>query len=62
MQAGSLLLSRNAQNGLLTGTTLGSVTTTQAYNTFGELTNFNAAYAGKFPGLRAERRCFHSTK
>ena len=38
-QAGSLTLSRNAQNGLLTGTTLGSVSDTQSYNGFGEVTD-----------------------
>lgn len=45
-QAGSLTLSRNAQNGLLTGSTLGNVTDSLSYNTFGEPTNYQAAYSG----------------
>ncbi|MFZ5503509.1 MAG: RHS repeat-associated core domain-containing protein [Pseudomonadota bacterium] len=40
--AGVLALTRHAQNGLLTGTTLGSVTTTHSYNAFGELATFTA--------------------
>jgi RHS repeat-associated protein len=44
--AGAITLSRNAANGLLTGTTLGSVTTGQSYNAFGELASYSAAYAG----------------
>ena len=39
-QAGSLTLTRNAQNGLLTGTTLGSVTDSCSYNGFGEPTGY----------------------
>ncbi len=42
-QAGSLTLNRSAQNGLITGTTLGSTTTSQSYNTFGELSQFTAS-------------------
>ncbi|MFZ5723956.1 MAG: RHS repeat-associated core domain-containing protein [Pseudomonadota bacterium] len=42
--AGSLTLGRHSQNGLLTGTTLGSATTTHTYNTFGELATFSAKY------------------
>lgn len=38
--AGSLTLSRNAQNGLLTGTVLGSTVTTQTYNSFGEVEEY----------------------
>lgn len=45
-QAGSLTLTRNIQNGLLTGTTLGSVTTGQSYNGFGEVASLTAAYSG----------------
>jgi len=37
IQAGDLTLSRDTQNGLLTGTTLGSITTSRSYNSFGEL-------------------------
>ena len=33
-QAGALTLSRNPQNGLLTGTTLGNVTDSWTYNDF----------------------------
>jgi len=43
-QAGALTLSRSAQNGLLTGTTLGNVTDARSYNGFGELTHYSAAY------------------
>ena len=42
--AGELSLSRNAQNGLLTGTTtLGDITDAWTYNGFGETTNYTAA-------------------
>ncbi|HET9531618.1 MAG TPA: RHS repeat-associated core domain-containing protein [Blastocatellia bacterium] len=44
--AGSLTLTRNAQNGLITGTTLGSVTDSRSYNGFGELSTYNAAHNG----------------
>ncbi len=37
-QAGSLTLSRSAQNGLLTGTALGGLTDSYSYNGFGEVT------------------------
>ncbi|MFZ5503508.1 MAG: RHS repeat-associated core domain-containing protein, partial [Pseudomonadota bacterium] len=40
--AGAMSFTRHAQNGLLTGTTLGSVTTTHTYNAFGELATFTA--------------------
>ncbi len=39
-----LALQRNVPNGLLTGTTLGSVTDTYTYNSFGEVSNYTAAY------------------
>ena len=42
-QAGSMTLSRNAQNGLITGTTVGSVSTSQSYSSFGELSSYRAA-------------------
>ncbi len=42
--AGSLTLTRNAQNGLLTATALGNVTDTFGYNGFGEPTNYNAKF------------------
>lgn len=42
--AGGLSLARNAQNGLLTGTTLGGVIDTFSYNNFGEPTNYNAKF------------------
>jgi RHS repeat-associated protein len=45
-QAGSLSLTRNAQNGLLTGTTVGSVSDTRTYSTFGELSTYQATYSG----------------
>ncbi len=41
--AGDLTLTRNVQNGLLTGTTLGSITTSRGYNPFGELQTISAS-------------------
>ncbi|MCB1765327.1 MAG: hypothetical protein KDJ22_04575 [Candidatus Competibacteraceae bacterium] len=41
-QAGALMLSRSPQNGLLTGTTLGSVTSSLSYNSFGEMASSTA--------------------
>ena len=46
IQAGSLTLSRNPQNGLLTGTTLGNATDTWDYNGFGDVTAYSAKYSG----------------
>ncbi len=46
VQAGSLTISRNAQNGFLSGSTLGNVTDSYAYNTSGELTNYTAKASG----------------
>jgi RHS repeat-associated protein len=43
-QAGSLAITRDSQNGLLTGITLGNESETFSYNGFGELTGINAAY------------------
>ncbi len=43
-QAGALTLSRDPQTGLLTGTTLGSLTDTRSYSTFGELSSYRAAF------------------
>ena len=45
-QAGALTLSRDAQNGLLTATTLGATTTSHSYTGFGETSQFTALYAG----------------
>jgi RHS repeat-associated protein len=45
-QAGALSATRSAQNGLLTGTTLGSVTDTLGYNQFAEVLTYTAAYNG----------------
>jgi RHS repeat-associated protein len=44
--AGSLALARDAQDGLLTGTTLGAVTDNWTYNGFGEPSAYSAAYNG----------------
>ncbi len=44
--AGSLALTRNAQHGLLTGTTLGAVTDTRTYNSFAESLSYTASYSG----------------
>ncbi|MDT8385448.1 MAG: RHS repeat-associated core domain-containing protein [Gammaproteobacteria bacterium] len=42
--AGALTLTHDVQNGLLTGATLGSATTSTTYNTFGELETETATY------------------
>ncbi|MCL6613428.1 MAG: RHS repeat protein [Firmicutes bacterium] len=42
--AGALTLSYNMQNGMLTGTTLGNITDTYTYNTFGEATDYVVKY------------------
>ena len=44
--AGSLTISRSPQHGLITGTTLGTVTDTRGYSTFGELSNYTANISG----------------
>ena len=46
VHAGNLALSRNAQTGLVAGTTLGTITDTRSYNGLGEITGFTATYAG----------------
>jgi RHS repeat-associated protein len=43
-RAGDLTLTRSAQNGLLAGTTLSSVTDAWTYNSFGEPTGYSAAH------------------
>src|SRR5205807_440816 len=43
-QAGSLAITRDAQNGLITRTILGSITNNWAYNEFAEPTNHSAVY------------------
>lgn len=43
--AGVLTLRRDAQNGLLTGTTLSQLTDTYQYNQFGEVVAYSASYA-----------------
>ncbi len=43
--AGALAIARNPQNGRITGTTQGGVTTGQVYNDFGELESFYAVIA-----------------
>ncbi|MCM2269212.1 MAG: DNRLRE domain-containing protein, partial [Thermoanaerobaculia bacterium] len=43
-QAGSLVLNRDPETGLLTGTTLGNVTTSYSYNSFGELAAMTASF------------------
>lgn len=42
--AGSLFVSRNSLNGLLTGTTLGNVSTVQMYNSYGDVASHGAKY------------------
>ena len=46
IEAGDLTLNRDAQNGLLTNTTLGNVSDSLSYNGFGELLGYSAQYAG----------------
>ncbi|MBF0634541.1 MAG: hypothetical protein HQK85_07790 [Nitrospinae bacterium] len=41
---GSLTITRNTGNGFITGTTLGSATTTYTYNTYGEVGSYTAKY------------------
>jgi RHS repeat-associated protein len=43
-QAGGLVVVRSAQNPLITGTTLGSITDTRGYNSFGEPAGYAAAH------------------
>lgn len=43
-KAGALTLTRSATTGLLSGTTLGSVSDTRTYNTFGEATGYSATF------------------
>lgn len=45
-QAGALALSRNGQNGLLTGSALGGVADSWGYNGFGEVISYSASYNG----------------
>jgi RHS repeat-associated protein len=45
-QAGSLTLTYNSANGLLTGTTLAGLTDTWSYNSFGEPVSYVASYMG----------------
>ncbi|MBF0380224.1 MAG: hypothetical protein HQL69_04350, partial [Magnetococcales bacterium] len=42
--AGLLTITYNSNNGLLTGTTLGSITTTNSYNQFAETQTFTAKH------------------
>lgn len=44
--AGAVTLTRDAQNGLLTATALGNLSTAQSYNGFAELAAHSAAYSG----------------
>jgi len=46
VQAGPLALARDPVNGLLAGTTLGTVTTSQAHNAFGEFASEAASVSG----------------
>lgn len=43
-KAGAMTITEDPNNGLITGTTLGNVTDTRTYNTFGELTGYAAKY------------------
>ena len=43
--AGALAISRSPTSGFVTGSTLGSIATTTAYNTFGDLASFSASFS-----------------
>jgi RHS repeat-associated protein len=45
-QAGDMTFTYTPENGLLTGSTLGNVSDSWQYNSFGEPTNYSATYAG----------------
>jgi RHS repeat-associated protein len=45
-QAGSLTMSRSAQHGLITGTTIGIVTDMKTYSGFGEISTYQASVSG----------------
>jgi RHS repeat-associated protein len=45
-KAGSLTITHNTQNGLITGTTLGVTTDSRTYNGAGELTSYTASVSG----------------
>jgi RHS repeat-associated protein len=45
-QAGSLTLTRNAQNGLITGAALGSITETMSYDAFGDTATYTVNQSG----------------
>lgn len=44
--AGVLMISRDAQNGLITGSSIGSVSDSVTYNSFGELERYQAKFSG----------------
>ena len=44
--AGSLNITRDAETGLITGTSRNSITSAASYNSFGEVSGLTAAYAG----------------
>jgi YD repeat-containing protein len=44
--AGSLTIARSPQHGLITGTTVGTVTDSRSYSTFGELSSYTANVGG----------------
>jgi RHS repeat-associated protein len=45
-QAGEMTITREPETGRISGTTLGNVTTSQGYNSLGELTSYEAKYNG----------------
>jgi RHS repeat-associated protein len=45
-QAGGMTVTRDPSTGLISATSLGSLTTTQVYSSFGELSSTSAAYGG----------------
>ena len=46
VQSGELAIERSSANGLITGTSVGSITDTYTYNEFGDLTGYSYAFGG----------------
>ena len=53
-RVGTLTLTRAAESGFVTGSTLGLVTDVRSYNSFGELTNYTASVSGTASYARSD--------
>jgi|GEM_PF-957188 len=62
--AGSLTITRQAQNGLITGTTLNQLTDTRGYNNFGEITSYSAVFnsTGRYSATYTRDKLAHITQ